>query len=234
VRISRATLPLGALLGILTGCAPKANVLPAAGAPLDVVVVPGCPATPDGHLSPCQWRRAIWAAHLYETGAARRFVTSGGAAYTPYVEATALAAGMEALGVPASAITRETQALHTDQNTSYSLALVEQLSLGQTVGMASDRGHAQGMCSMAKRWGWGCAALPLDTRVVADRMAEPLPDLLLEPIPREAWIGAHREPRMATNKGYTSIGHYTRVLVSAITKGYHPPPPPGPEPTLPD
>ncbi len=74
----------------------------------DVVVVPGCPCNTDGRLSQCQWRRAAWAAMLYNTGAVDSFITSGAAAYTPHIEAVALRKGMVALGVPHEIIHTET------------------------------------------------------------------------------------------------------------------------------
>jgi hypothetical protein len=198
--------------------------------PVDVAIIPGCPTLPDGRLSECQWRRAVWAAHLYEEGLARHFITSGGAAYTPYVEATSIAMGLEALGVPAAVVFRETQALHTDQNTGYALVLADRLGF-RSVGMASDPGHSDAMCRMATRWGRPCTNLPMDYEVVSRRMAE-LPSVLVEPISRDRWIADHREPRMATSANYRSVAHYTGVILKAALTGSRPPKPPGPEPTL--
>ena len=70
----------------------------------DAIIVPGCPAKPDGALSTCQSRRATWAALLWERGYAHHFITSGAAAQNPFVEAESLAAAMAALGVPAERI----------------------------------------------------------------------------------------------------------------------------------
>ncbi|MEQ1504167.1 MAG: YdcF family protein [Myxococcota bacterium] len=211
----------------IAGCLPKsASVAPPPGG-VDVVIVPGCPTEPNGHLSTCQWRRAAWAAQLYHDGQAHRFITSGGAAYTPYLESASIAAGMEALGVPADAIHCETQALHTDQNVGYSLAIAR--SLGYvTVGMASDPGHSDGMCAMATRWGWTCTSFPLIGAIDVTSV----PDVVLPPIPRDRWIADHREPRMATSPSYRSIGHYTKVILTATFTGSRAPKPPIPEPTL--
>lgn len=200
------------------------------GGSVDVVIVPGCPAEPDGRLSECQWRRALWAAHLYEEGLARHFITSGGAAHTPYVEATAIAAGMQALGVPAEVVFRETQALHTDQNAGYALALADALGF-RTVGVASDPGHADLICRLAIRWGRVCTSFRMDPDVVLDRMSE-RPTGVLTPIPRAQWISEHREPRMATRARYVSIGYYAGVLLEAALTGSRAPEPPSPEPTL--
>ena len=72
------------------GCAARAGWAEVPPGGVDVAIVPGCPTLPDGRLSDCQWRRAVWAHHLYEQGLARHFITSGGAAHTPHVEATAI------------------------------------------------------------------------------------------------------------------------------------------------
>ncbi|MEZ4240641.1 MAG: ElyC/SanA/YdcF family protein [Myxococcota bacterium] len=223
--------PLLPALLFLAGCAHKAPVLDLGPRGVDVAILPGCPTDPDGHLSTCQWRRVVWGAHLYRTGVVRSFVTSGGAAHTPFVEAEALAAGLEALGVPASAVHLETQALHTDQNVGYSLSIVRALDLG-TVGVASEGGHAEGMCSMAARWGTACTPLPLDEAVVSAAMAEPLPDVQLQPIPHDEWVATHREPKMATSDRYSSFGHYAKVILTAAFTGSRPPHPPAPEPSV--
>lgn len=200
--------------------------------PVDVAIVPGCPTEPDGRLSECQWRRAVWAAHLYERGLARHFIASGGAAHTPYVEATAIAAGMQALGVPADVVFRETQALHTDQNAGYALALADVLGF-RTIGVASDPGQADLICRMAIRWGRTCRSFRMDAELVSRRMSE-RPSGRLPAIPRERWIARHREPRMATSPRYVSVGYYAGVLLKVVFTGARPPEPPAPEPTLGD
>ena len=44
-----------------------------ADAPLDVVLVPGCPSQPDGTLSGCQWHRVGFAVQLWEDGVTEAF-----------------------------------------------------------------------------------------------------------------------------------------------------------------
>lgn len=224
---------LGVALGVagLVGCGPKAALDGPESVTVDVIIVPGCPTELDGHLSTCQWRRAVWAAHLYELGISKTFITSGGAAYTPFIEAESIARGMEALGVPHDRVFRETQALHTDQNAGYGIAIAERLGF-VNVGMASDPGQTEGMCSMAARWGWDCASFPMDYKLVDARIALGMPEVRIAEIPKEQWIAEHREPRMATSTHYNSIAHYTGVILKATFTGSRPPKPPVPEPTL--
>ena len=215
---------------MLSACASRGTVVSPPQGAVDVIVVPGCPTQEDGRLSECQWRRAAWAKHLHETGMAQRFITSGGAAYTPYVEAETIAAGMIALGVPEERILRETQALHTDQNTGYALAIAQQQGF-ETVGMASDPGHSGGMCAMAARWGWTCTDFAMEYDDVVAVLGDDPPDVRLDPIPYAEWIGNHREPRMATSPRYTSFWYYTGVILEGIFTGSRPPKPPEAEPT---
>lgn len=180
------------------------------GAPIDMAIVPGCPSAPDGSLSVCQWRRVVWAFHLYEAGAVTGFVTSGAAVHTPFVEADALAAGLEALGVPSAAIRRERRALHTDQNVAYALTMVDEARGGGTgpVLVASDGGQAVGMCSMVNAWKahytsvTGCVAAPLDEAWVHARLAEGVPDIRTEP--DAGWLPlVERERLVALETGRT-------------------------------
>lgn len=184
-----------------------------------VAIVPGCPSLADGRLSWCQWRRVVWASHLYDIGAVSEFVTSGNAVYTPYVEADAVAAGMVALGVPPEAITRERRALHTDQNVAYALRLLE--SENREPGpllMASDRGQASGMCAMVKAWRSSfpaydtCTIAPIDDRWTYHRMMEGLPHVNTARV--DDWVPLHeREAAIARETGKrrpSSFWVYTR------------------------
>lgn len=196
-----------------------------------VTVVAGCPCEPDGTVSACQWRRAAWAAALYHNGEASHFITSGGRAYTPHAESEALAAAMEAFGVPRDRITLETQALHTDQNMGYSLAIARRLGF-DALAVVSDPGHAEMMCNMAWRWRVPCEPRPLVYERL-DPMLERAPEGLQVPgLPRDEWIARHREPRMATSSNYSSLGYYMRAWVKGLFRGRKPLKPRQPEPTL--
>lgn len=155
---------------ILTGCAGGRYELRGPLArPLDVVIVPGCPSADDGSLTLCQKARALWAALVWERGLADRFIVSGSAVHSPYVEAEALAAAMSALGVPADRIYLEPDALHTDENMAYSLRTAGALG-ARRVGVASNRGQAGWSCDMLVAWGQpSCVSLSMDLDAVKAR-----------------------------------------------------------------
>ncbi len=223
---------------VLPGYTHQVHVaLPPPSEPVEQVyaIVPGCPSNEDGTLSVCQWRRVIWAAHLYDIGAVRYFVTSGSAVYTPYVEADALAAGMEALGVPADIILREPNALHTDQNVAYSMRVVATALMSPDeytavrIVAASDVGQAKGMCAMARAWRGsvtspspgalfdGCTPATLDESYVQARLADPLPPVTTPPV--ADWVPlSEREAAIAAETGHrrpSSFWVYARGAVLA-------------------
>jgi hypothetical protein len=139
--------------------------------PFEAVIIPGCPSGPTGELTRCQARRAAWAAILWERGVAERFITSGGAVYSPYVEAEALALAMNALGVPADRIYLDRHALHTDENIYNAVQIARGLGLSR-LAVASDRGQAVGACQMLEDWhGAGCGAFSMDYPLVEQRLA---------------------------------------------------------------
>ncbi|MCB9674113.1 MAG: YdcF family protein [Alphaproteobacteria bacterium] len=208
-----------------------------ADAPLDVVLVPGCPSRDDGTLSGCQWQRAIWAADLWEDGVTGAFITSGNAVYNRYIEAEAVKAGMVALGVPEDRIHLETQALHTDQNAGYALRMMDALGF-ETLGVASHGGHARGARAMLRGWGHGAVALQMDMERVGARMREGLPTVRTEPVPEDEWMPLKaREKLIARRTGRllrrpNSVVVYSwKAMVGGFTK-QHPPRPPTSEPTL--
>ncbi|MCP4804970.1 MAG: YdcF family protein [Proteobacteria bacterium] len=183
----------------LLGCAPK--VLPPAGdVSIDVAVVPGCPAEDDGALSFCQWRRAIWAAHLYDEQLVDRFIVSGAAVKNPYPEWDGLRQGMVALGVPAERILTETQALHTDENLGYSWAIARDQGL-DVIAVASDASHVETACRLLEKWDMECLGFPADYDVVhAVRMDVPVPAVEVATDP--AWVRlAERERALAREAG---------------------------------
>ena len=201
--VSRWTALALAAVGslVLTGCPRNYHALPVTDLPVSVALVPGCPTEADGTLSWCQWRRALWAAHLYETGAVSSFITSGNAVYTPFREADSIADGMIALGVPAAAIRREPNALHTDENVAYTLRMLEPLSPNRLI-VASDGGQAAGACAMVRAWSTiPCVVAPIDEAWMRSRLAEGLPDVRLVAV--EDWIPLkEREAQIAEVTGY--------------------------------
>lgn len=218
-------------LVLCASCRPAAPPFPSGAAARVVTLVAGCPCEPDGTVSACQWRRAAWAAALYHRGEANAFITSGGRAHTPHAEAEALASAMVALGVPASRIVLETQALHTDQNVGYSFVIASELGF-DAIHAVSDPGHAEAMCSMAHRWGVPCIPRPLQGAAVAEMLArDPLP-LQIDGLPRAEWVRRHPEPRMATSRAYTSVGYYVKTWLKGMFARSGPPVPQSREPSL--
>lgn len=165
-----------------------------------VAIVPGCPSNEDGTVSTCQWRRAIWAADLYKEGRVDAIITSGAAAYNPYVEADALAAALEEQGVPADRIVREPQALHTDENIAYSLKLVERHGFEEIL-VASDMLQAGPACKMVTAWtGRDCTPLTVNYKTVMARIKAGMPSVQIEPV--SAWIPLEeREAQIAAARG---------------------------------
>lgn len=159
------------------GCA--AARLEVRGAPLrpfDAIIVPGCPSAPDGRLSRCQARRAMWAAILWERGYTQHFITSGSAVTSPFIEAEALAEAMSLFGVPSERIYLEPDALHTDENV-YNALQIARLAGWNRLAIASDSGQAVGACQMLEDWHPQCGAFTMDDGLVETRLAEHAPRL---------------------------------------------------------
>ena len=92
-------------------------------APYDVIIVPGFPY--DGkEWSLSMKGRVIWACYLLKKGIAKNVIFSGGAVYTPYIEAKVMSLYAENLGISKDKIFIETQAQHSTENiyNSYCLA----------------------------------------------------------------------------------------------------------------
>jgi hypothetical protein len=144
--------------------------------PFDAIIVPGCPSAPDGSLSRCQARRAMWAAILWERGYTQHFITSGAAVTSPFVEAEALAQAMALFGVPGARIYLEPGALHTDENV-YNALQIARLAGWRRLAIASDSEQAVGACQMLEDWHPQCGAFTMDDRLVDARLAEFQPRL---------------------------------------------------------
>ena len=192
------------------------------GTPFDAVIVPGCPSEADGRVSACQWERAIWAAELVLAGSAREAILTGGAVYTPYVEAEGLAAAMVALGVPAERLHLEPSARHTDENAGFALELADELGF-ERLAVASVPVHAVLMDEMMLRWGVDVVAIPLDRGLVRERMRATRPELRTAQV--DAWVPfevvkAQRQAAGA-ERGSSMHRYFTRALAPDGT--YAPP-----------
>jgi uncharacterized SAM-binding protein YcdF (DUF218 family) len=218
-----------AVLGFLvSGTGPNWNVEADtyADAPFDAVIVPGCPAEADGRVSTCQWERAAWAAALVRAGSARDAIVTGGAVYTPYIEAEGLAAAMVALGVPAERIHVEPLARHTDENAGFSLAMARDLGYTR-LAVASVPVHAVLMDEMMLRWGVDVVAVPIRRSAVRALLAAPRADL---DTPRVAgWLSPEAREEAARALGTPDRGgSIHRYLSRAMAPNgtYAPPLPP--------
>lgn len=225
-------------LGWAVACGKRPPAIPEVGAPLDVVLVPGCPSRDDGALSGCQWQRVLWAHRLWEAGVTRAFLTSGNAVYNRYVEAEAIEAGLVALGVPAEAVHRETQALHTDENASFALDIFEERGWTR-YGVASHGGHARGVNAFWKGWGAEPGVVfPMDMDWMQTQMGQPKPDVRTEPVPADEWLPLKERERelnrRAGKRGRRphSIWVYTWTSVKGTFGTPRRPTPPVREPTL--
>ncbi len=97
---------------------------PARGA-WDAVIVAGCRVMPDGRPSPALERRVRTAVALWKAGRAPRIVMTGGVGENPPSEAEAAARLAHALGVPESALVRESQSTTTAENAQFAARVVD-------------------------------------------------------------------------------------------------------------
>lgn len=117
--------------------------------PYDVIIVPGVP------FNGTEWSRAmkgrvIWASHLVKKGIAEHIIFSGGAVYTPYVEAKIMALYAEALGIPKDKIFIEAKAEHSTENVYNSYCMAKQLGF-KKIAVASDPFQSSLLMGFTKR-----------------------------------------------------------------------------------
>jgi len=161
---------------LATGCgSSKLLVKDAPLEPFDAMVVPGCPTTQEGAPTRCLLGRAGWAALLYQRGWTKHLITTGGAVHSPYVEAEMLAKILETLGVPASAIYLDPNALHTDENM-YNAWQIAKAAGFTRVAVASDPMQARWGTLMMNDYGANAVGYAMDeaalTAFLAPRDAE--------------------------------------------------------------
>lgn len=104
--------------------------------PYDVIIVPGVPFY-GKDWSQTMKGRVIWACYLVQNGLAKNIIFSGGAVYTPYIEAKTMALYAEALGVSKDKIFTETKAEHSTENIYNSYQLAKKLGF-KKIAVASD------------------------------------------------------------------------------------------------
>lgn len=104
---------------------------------VDALIVPGL-AFNDKNWSTLMKRRVIWSWILYEQGMCKNVIYSGGAVYTPYVEAYVMGLYAQKLGIPRSAIFYDTSAQHSVENVYYSYLIAKKQGF-RSIALASDR-----------------------------------------------------------------------------------------------
>jgi len=107
----------------------------------DVIIVLGCPNEENGDPALCQQKRVDLAIDFWTAGYASRFITTGAAVHTPYVEADTLRDLLVQSGVPASAIWTDPLAEHTDENLYYSSVIMQDENWASAIVISDDPGH---------------------------------------------------------------------------------------------
>ncbi len=102
----------------------------------DAIIVPGVPFNgPNWDMT--MQMRVLWAVHLYKKGLANNIIMSGGAVYSPYVEAQIMKLYAIKLGVPPDNIFVESRAQHSTENAWYSYKMAKLLGF-KTVALSTD------------------------------------------------------------------------------------------------
>lgn len=117
--------------------------------PFDVIIVPGVPYN-GKEWSSAMKGRVIWGCYLIKNGIARNIIFSGGAVYTPYVEAKVMALYAEELGIQKDKILIETQAQHSTENIYYSYCLAKKCGFTK-IAVASDPFQSSLLMGFTKR-----------------------------------------------------------------------------------
>lgn len=94
--------------------------------------------------------RVIWASYLIERGIANHVIFSGGAVYTPYVEAKVMAMYATELGVPKEKIFIESRAEHSTENIYNSYCMAKKLGFSK-IAVASDPFQSALLMGFTKR-----------------------------------------------------------------------------------
>jgi hypothetical protein len=124
----------------------------------DVIIVPGVPFK-EPHWEGPMMLRMIWAVHLYKRGYTRNIIMSGGAVYTPFVEAEIMKQYAVAMGVPGEHIFVESKAEHSTENVWHSYLLAKKLGF-KSMALATDKFQNNLLYRFVKRRTPGVEFLP--------------------------------------------------------------------------
>lgn len=138
----------------------KAFVNAATRVPFDAIIVPGIPYN-GANWDSIMKARVLWSYILYKNGYTRNVIYSGGAIYTPYVEARVMGAFGEALGIPSNHIFFDTAARHSTENVYHAYLLAKDQGF-KSIALATDPFQAFMLRGFTrKRFGTEVYHLPL-------------------------------------------------------------------------
>ena len=152
----------------------------------DAIVVPGCPARPDGELSTCIARRVEAAVDAWRERLAPTVVFSGGAVHNRANEAQAMAAYARTLGLPEGAMVVEPNARHTAQNLTFVAWLLVPRGLRRVL-IVTDAMQLPFAMAMAERAGLRPYARLAHRDLPAAELRRELPLDRFEPVPSRWW-----------------------------------------------
>ena len=107
----------------------------------DIIVVPGVPFE-NGQWSYTMKGRVFWSKYMYDNGITKNIMYSGGAVYTPYVEAEIMALYAEKLGIKKENIYTEALAEHSTENIYYGYRKSRKLGF-ERIALATDAFQAK-------------------------------------------------------------------------------------------
>lgn len=139
----------------------QANV---AKAPFDAIIITGVPHNGQSWQE-VMMLRVYWARYLYQKGYTRHIIFSGGAVYTPYIEAEIMRLYALALGIPDEAILTEPKAEHSVENVYYSLLLGYKKGFNN-MALATDPYQLYFMRKVFKKRKVGLSYLPIDYEIL--------------------------------------------------------------------
>ncbi len=125
----------------------------------DAVIVPGVPFI-EPEWDRVMLMRVVWAVHLYKRGLTKNLIMSGGAVYSPYVEAKIMKQYAMALGVPEQNIFVESKAEHSTENVWYGFKLGKKLGF-TNIALASDMFQSKLLYRFGKKRTKGLGFLPV-------------------------------------------------------------------------
>lgn len=171
---------------------------------VDLILVHGCPARPDGTPSTCNQRRVQAAMRAYREGRAPYVMFTGGAVLNQHAEARVMAQYAAAQGLPESAILTEEESRHTVTNLSVAKGIMKRRGM-KTVLLVSESMHlvwAKQLADFYRMRTWLYPADMLPPYTDAYQSAQPWDELE----PWKTQTGAYGKPlpagpRVAVDEG---------------------------------